>query len=81
MTRSYSATVSLELIHGCQSIPCVEVGPGYAVCETEPDLSPGDSVAVVVTVAGREHRKPQAVRRLDGCRVEFLGETLSFFRR
>lgn len=81
MTRSYSTTVSLELLHSCQSIPCVEVGPGYAVCETEPDLSPGDSVAVVVTVSGSWHRKRETVRRLDGCRVEFFAETLSFFMR
>ncbi len=79
--RTYSATVELEIIHGCQSIPCVEVGPGYAVCETEPDLSPGDSVAVVVTVSGSWHRKRETVRIVDGCRVEFRPETLTSFSR
>lgn len=79
--RCWSATVELELLHGCQSIPCVEVGPGYAVCETEPDLSPGDSVAVVVTVSGSWHRKWETVRCVDGNRVEFRPETLTTFRR
>ncbi len=79
--RCYSATVALDLIHGCQSIPCSHTGPDFVICLEEPDLSFGDVVSVVVTVDGRPHSHRKTVLRVEGNRVQFRCETIPFFRR